>query len=247
MFPKTPTSYERLRPWSPKHWAGLTATAATCGGFIAAARAVKGTPREATLRKAWGWTHLAAGTAWTVASLDPKQFDVRESLPLHLCDVLRPIIALGLVTNNEHALNLAHYWGIILNPQAIITPDVIYYYEPRWLRDATYWFFHITALATPLALTFGSGYRPTWKGYREAIAVTPVWLAATIGINYVTEGNYGFLSHAPGSPSIIDKLGPWPWYIVSEAAAVAVAWAAMTAVLPARGHAVGPAGLLGQF
>ena len=72
-------------------------------------------------------------------------------------DVLRPILALGLITDNEHALTLTYFWGIILNPQAIITPDVIYYFSPRWLRFATYWFFHIVALAVPLGLTFGLG------------------------------------------------------------------------------------------
>ena len=46
---------------------------------------------------------------------------------------------------------------------------MIYYFETKWLRFATYWFFHITALATPLALTFGLGYRPTWA------AMTAPW------------------------------------------------------------------------
>ncbi|MCG7275919.1 TIGR02206 family membrane protein [Corynebacterium singulare] len=224
----TPTDYERMQQWTPLHALMLTITVAACGVFIVGARRVKGTSREKFVRQMVGWALLVLGTAWTVISLDPKQFDIRESLPLHLCDVLRPILALGLITDNEHALTLTYFWGIILNPQAIITPDVIYYFSPRWLRFATYWFFHIVALAVPLGLTFGLGYRPTWKGYRFAVKVTPVWMAIAMAVNAKTDGNYGFLNHAPGSPSIINLFGPWPGYIAVETLAVMAAWAAMT-------------------
>ncbi|APT93484.1 hypothetical protein CPHO_11950 [Corynebacterium phocae] len=221
--------YARLRPFTAPHWAMLATTAGTCAGFIAVARAVRGTPQEEKLRRGWGYAHLAAGTAWTIASLDPRQLDLKESLPLHLCDVLRPIMALGLVTGNPHALNITYYWGILLNPQAIITPDVIYYYEPRAVRFATYWFFHITALATPLALTFGLGYRPTWRGYRAAAALSPLWLALAGSVNILTGGNYGFLRYPPKSGSLMDKFGPWPYYVAVECAVAGVCWAAMTA------------------
>lgn len=225
----TATTYERMPQFGRAHWAMLGTTAATCAGFISGARRLRGTRHEKRARQAWGWTHLALGTAWTAASLDPKQFDIRESLPLHLCDVLRPVLALGLITGNDKALALTYYWGLLLNPQAILTPDVIYYYEPRALRFATYWFFHITALATPLALSFGLGYRPTWRDYRFAVAVTPAWMATAMTTNALTRGNYGFLNHAPGSPSVINLLGPWPGYIGAEIVGVAAAWAVLTA------------------
>ncbi|MDO5032616.1 TIGR02206 family membrane protein [Corynebacterium sp.] len=217
-----------MQQWSPLHIMMLGIAIAACGIFIVAAKRIRGSSKEKFIRTMVGWVLLVLGTAWTIISLDPKQFDIRESLPLHLCDVLRPILALGLITGNEHALTLSYYWGIILNPQAIITPDVIYYFEPRWLRFVTYWFFHISALAVPLALTFGLGYRPTWKGYRFAVKVTPLWMATAMTVNAKTDGNYGFLNHAPGSPSIINLLGPWPWYILSETVAVAAAWAGLT-------------------
>lgn len=244
-----PTAYPRMPQWGPAHITMLAVTVAACGVFIVAARRVRGTSKESFLRKMTGWAMLVAGTAWTIISLDPKQFDIRESLPLHLCDVLRPVLAIGLITENERALNLTYFWGIILNPQAIITPDVIYYFEPKWLRFATYWFFHITALATPLALTFGLGYRPTWAGYRSAVATTPVWMATAMLVNRFTDGHYGFLNHPPGSRSIINYLGPWPFYIVSEILAVGAAWAAMTAPwqlpnLRRRTRPIGPKGLV---
>lgn len=129
-----------MQQWTALHALMLGISVVACGVFIVAARRIKGTSRETFIRRMVGWALLVAGTAWTVISLDPKQFDIRESLPLHLCDVLRPILALGLITGNEHALTLTYFWGIILNPQAIITPDIIYYFSPHWMRFGTYWF-----------------------------------------------------------------------------------------------------------
>ncbi len=250
-LPASPTDYERMPQWGRQHLSMLGATALTCGACVLGARAVRDTAWEEPARRLLGWAHLGLGTAWTVISLDPRQFDARESLPLHLCDVLRPILALGLITGDERAVNLTYFWGLVLNPQAIITPDVIYYWKPNPVRFATYWFFHIAALATPLAQTFGLGYRPTWRGFRHAVAVTPVWMAVALAVNARTQGNYGFLSHAPGSSSVIDllkRLGPWPTHVVIETVAVAGLWAGITApwqtAKARRGTVLGPRRLM---
>jgi uncharacterized membrane protein YwaF len=34
-------------------------------------------------------------------------------------------------------------------------------------------------------------------------------------INKLVDGNYMFLSHKPDSASLLDVLGPYPWYILS--------------------------------
>jgi uncharacterized membrane protein YwaF len=36
-----------------------------------------------------------------------------------------------------------------------------------------------------------------------------------IGINALLGTNYGYLCEPPRNPSLIDYLGPWPWYIGS--------------------------------
>jgi len=35
------------------------------------------------------------------------------------------------------------------------------------------------------------------------------------GINLLVGGNYMFLMHKPPTASLLDVLGPWPWYILS--------------------------------
>jgi uncharacterized membrane protein YwaF len=40
--------------------------------------------------------------------------------------------------------------------------------------------------------------------------------------------NYGFLNAKPATPSLLDVLGPWPWYLVPVSVLVLGAWALMT-------------------
>ena len=47
-------------------------------------------------------------------------------------------------------------------------------------------------------------------------------------VRNVAGTNYGFLNGKPGTRSILDVLGPWPWYILVEIVLVLSAWALMT-------------------
>jgi hypothetical integral membrane protein (TIGR02206 family) len=46
--------------------------------------------------------------------------------------------------------------------------------------------------------------------------------------------NYGFLNRKPGTRSLLDLLGPWPWYLIPETVLVLGVWALMT--LPWQRH-----------
>jgi len=42
-----------------------------------------------------------------------------------------------------------------------------------------------------------------------------LYMLVVFGINKLVDGNYMFIMHKPETPSLIDVLGPWPWYILS--------------------------------
>ena len=42
-----------------------------------------------------------------------------------------------------------------------------------------------------------------------------IYLIFILTFNHFTGSNFAFVSHPPENPSLIDHLGPWPWYIFS--------------------------------
>ncbi|WP_227488005.1 YwaF family protein [Brachybacterium subflavum] len=174
-----------------------------------------------------GWALLANSLLWTLWGFMPWAWDIDESLPLHLSDVLRFIGPLALITRARRLVVITYYWGLTLNMQSVLTPDVNYFVWPP-LEFAEYWIAHGTGVLIPVLLVWGLRMRPTWRGFGFACAATALWALIAMTGNALTGANYGYLSHAPAGPSLLDVMGPWPRYLLVETLAIAVVWALLT-------------------
>jgi len=156
----------------------------------------------------------------------PEQWDLQTSLPVQLCDVASFVAVYALWTHRRWAAALTWYWGITLTTQAALTPDLARDFpHPIYLL---FWAMHIGTVLAAVHLTWGVGIRPGWDGYRVAIWVTAAWAVAVVGLNALLGTNYGYLNHKPGTATVLDLLGPWPWYVLAEVAIIAAAWALLT-------------------
>jgi hypothetical integral membrane protein (TIGR02206 family) len=172
--------------------------------------------------------------------------EIATSVPLQLCDVAELIAAYALWSQRHWAFALGYYWGLVLNSQALITPDVGTATEgapdfPHHLF-ITFFTLHVLVVWAAIYLTWGRGMRPRWRDYRLAIIATLVWAAFTFTFNVIAGTNYGYLNRKPPTASLLDALGPWPVYLLSEVALVVIVWALMTWPWErARRHSPAPA------
>jgi hypothetical integral membrane protein (TIGR02206 family) len=154
------------------------------------------------------------------------QVSLRQTLPVQLCDLAWLTAAYALWTHHRWAAGLTYYWGLTLTTQAVATPDLATPFpEPVFLL---YWAMHIGTVWAAVHLTWGRGITPDWRSYRIAMATTAAWAACVFALNHGLDTNYGYLNAKPASASILDLLGPWPWYVAAEAAIIAAAWALFT-------------------
>ena len=72
------------------------------------------------------------------------------------------------------------------------------------------------------------GCDPDWRDYRFAVITTLAWGAFTFVFNTIAGTDYGFLNRKPLNPSLLDALGPWPYYVLAEIVIVGAVWALMT-------------------
>jgi len=140
---------------------------------------------------------------------------VRYDLPLQLTDAVTVASILALWTRRPRLIELCWFWSLTASLQAVLTPDLavsfpdVYYF--------TYFVYHIGAIVGACLLVLGARDYPrpgaVWRVYLTTLAFT---MLAALG-DIVTGGNYMFLREKPEHSSLLDVLGPWPWYIASTA------------------------------
>jgi len=153
-------------------------------------------------------------------------FDVDVTLPLHLCDLAWVAAVFALWTHRPYPVALTFFWGLTLTIQGVLTPSLNEDFpHPRYFA---FWALHLLIVWAAVYLVIGMRKVPRWRDYLATVATTLVWAAATYAFNLAADTNYGYLMAKPRS-SILDLLGPWPWYVAQEIALVALAWALLTA------------------
>lgn len=173
----------------------------------------------------------------------PAYWSLERTLPIQLCDLASVVSAYALWTHRRWAAGLTYYWGLTLTTQAVLTPDLAAAFpDPVFLL---FWAMHIGTVWAAVYLVWGRGVRPDWYSYRTAVAVTAAWAASVFALNLAIDANYGYLNAKPAAATVLDLLGPWPWYVLAEMAIIAAIWALVTwpwVVLGDRRRALSEAG-----
>ena len=95
----------------------------------------------------------------------------------------------------------------------MLTPELFYPF-PHY-RFFHFFIAHIAIILACLFMTWIVGYRPTVKSIWRTFVYLNIYMTIILGVNALTNGNYLFLAYKPANPSLLDYLGPYPWYILS--------------------------------
>lgn len=216
----------RMAPYGAEHLSMLVLIAvATIAAVLWARRADR--DRASRLLRTAGWAVLVNAVLWTAWGFMPWAWNIHESLPLHFTDAIRFLVPLAMITQRPGPAVVLWFWGLTLNMQSALTPDLNYFVSVP-LEFGEYWFCHGIAVVVPAVLAWGLDIRPTWRRYGIALTATLGWAALAFTVNLLIGTNYAYLNRAPVGPSVLDLLGPWPWYLLGELVLIASAWALMT-------------------
>lgn len=136
-----------------------------------------------------------------------------RSMPLELCNI-GLLLAIGLLlTRKKIYFELLFFIALLGATQAIITPALTYDF-PHF-RFFHFFYAHLMIVWVTLYFLWAKGYYPTFSSVIKVVLFINLLLPAILFINKAADGNYWFLRHKPKSPSFMDLLGPYPWYILS--------------------------------
>lgn len=147
----------------------------------------------------------------------------RTDLPLHLTDAATVAAVIALWRPIPLAFELTYFWALTATVQALLTPDLRHGFpDYRW-----WWFVvaHWGVVVAAILLAWGRRRTPrpgaVGRVFAWSLGVTAL---AAIGC-LATGGNYMYLRRPPRQDSLLDLMGPWPWYIPAAAAlALALFW-----------------------
>ncbi|MNW54785.1 Integral membrane protein [compost metagenome] len=112
--------------------------------------------------------------------------------------------------------------------QAVLTPNLFYGY-PHF-RFLEFYIAHLAIILAPLYMTWVEEYRPSWRSIGWTMLFLNVLAVAVGALNVILGSNYMFLRHKPDTPSLLDLLGPYPYYLLVEEGIALVMFAAVYAI-----------------
>ncbi|MCX6621939.1 MAG: TIGR02206 family membrane protein [Acidobacteria bacterium] len=155
------------------------------------------------------------------------------NLPLQLCDLTLWLAVVARLTLAPAAVEAAYFIGLAGAGMALLTPDL---WSPWPAYPAIYFFLAHGGIVVAAALPAFGGlvrFRPgaVWRSF----GILAVY-AVLVGIfNAAAGSNYMYLCRKPGNASLLDRMGPWPWYLASGGAlGLALFWLLWLPVRPPR-------------
>ncbi|MBD3917852.1 TIGR02206 family membrane protein [Paenibacillus sp. PR3] len=198
-------------PFSAAHWVALIVGMLVCIGIILYRK---------QLRVGNGSRIAAVIIAAVLAGLETALYITYTiqgewsvwSLPFELCTMTLWLSVVMLLTRSRFLYNIVVYLGTLGALQAMLTPDLVQTF-PQF-RYFHFFLGHIGIIAASVYMTAVERMRPTLRSLPMAVLALHLLAIPGAIINAIAGTNFMFLARKPEGGSLLDLLGPWPWYLL---------------------------------
>ncbi|MDE3164198.1 MAG: TIGR02206 family membrane protein [Acidobacteriota bacterium] len=200
--------------FAPLHLSLLAVIAAAAAALALVSRRRHAASR--VLRLAIGWSLVVNELVWWAFRYSHEGLHL-WNLPLQLCDVTLWTSALACLTLAPPLVEFAYFAGLAGAGMALLTPDL---WSPWPSYPAIYFFLvHGGIVLAVSVLVFGRAAPLRPGAMTRAFAMLLAFAAAVGALNAVARTNFMYLCRKPKNASALDRMGPWPVYLLAGAAA----------------------------
>ncbi len=141
-------------------------------------------------------------------------WNIKTMLPLQLCSVMVLTSAAMMATKSYSLYEFVYFLGIGGAIQALFTPNIGIFGYPHYRFFQSY-IAHGLIVISAIYMTMVEGYRPKPKSLFKVLVWVNVYFITITIFNMLIGSNYMYTAHKLDTPTLLDYLGPWPWYILS--------------------------------
>jgi hypothetical integral membrane protein (TIGR02206 family) len=196
----------------PERYGAALVTLVVCAGLCAAARYHPGR-----------WTFVVARVLavalvlnlviWQIVTVRGGTWNSSGDLMVDLCPLANLVTAAALWSPGPLLVELAYFWACAGTIQGVLQPDA------RWSFPSYFYFQfyvdHSGVVAAALFLVVGLRMAPRPHAVWRVFALTVAFAGVAAVVDVLTDGNYMFLRGKGPAGTLLDVMGPWPWYIAS--------------------------------
>ncbi|MDY0938583.1 TIGR02206 family membrane protein [Priestia megaterium] len=156
---------------------------------------------------------IASEVAYQAWEIGCHQWSAKTSLPLQLSDIVVLLAAVMLITKSRFLFYFVYFAGISSSVQAMITPDLGGYAYAQF-RYVQFYVSHGGVVLACCVLIATCRYQPTFRSLWVSVLFVNLYGAFIYIMNRLIGANYLYMMKKPGHASLLDILGPHPWYLV---------------------------------
>lgn len=185
------------------------------GGYLLIRKGLSLPKREDKLKLAFWWSLpgpiMIVG--WLVFRIFHGSFELQDDLPIHLCNFVSLIMPFYFLSPGRKAFGVLYFWIMVGTFQAIVTPGLEQSFPHFWYFR--YWVIHCGLVIQVLYAIIVLGERIGFDDFKRAFVFTNLYALFTLGVNLMLGTNYFYTLEKPATASLLDLLGPWPWYLLT--------------------------------
>ena len=134
-------------------------------------------------------------------------------IPLHLCDLVAVMGGISLIRRKQVLCEIVYFWALAGSIQGLITPVL----SEGFPHPVYCGFFihHFAIVLCALYLPIVKHWHPSRYGWIRAWLWLNVYVFVAILVNTALGTNFAFLARPPAEDSLLDLMGPHPWYLLT--------------------------------
>tara|TARA_Y100000758_G_C16027198_1_gene413327 strand:- start:298 stop:1032 length:735 start_codon:yes stop_codon:yes gene_type:complete len=206
-------SYNAFGLFGPSHWAAILLFLFLIIWFPWFGRNHLNSNQQINVGKALGALIFINYPIWVLLEMVSGSFDLTLHLPFHLCRFANLMMPLVMFKRNPMAFQILYFWGLSGIFQGLVTPDIVQDF-PHFHYFRYFIGHHLMIVALVYAVVVYD-LRPSINGLKKAFIGLNIFLGIAFMANIILDANYFWIMEKPPMSSLLDYMGPWPWYILT--------------------------------